>query len=200
MMQSPQELISSFEKTLDEQFAYILGTARKSAPGGDVEWQVLVSELGLEPMSTQERGALARKRRHGRGAFPDEVERALTALSQRAEQTLHALAGRSSAPDWEQQRAALLAGLPGLVSTRKGDYCAWLVEVPKTNAGLGGIFAQARSTAALSKEGDIDWKTHTTVSCQGCGAPQSTRLSFVCSFCDGNLFSSLPDETGGAVG
>ena len=90
-MHDPADVLDAFEATLRNQVAFVLQTAGGSPPGGGPGWDGVLARFEIAGARPDRRGALAASRGLSRGAFPEEVEQVLLALSHRAWQTLHSM-------------------------------------------------------------------------------------------------------------
>lgn len=181
------QTIDAFEATLRNQVAFVLETAAGSPPGGGPAWDGVLGRFGIPGAPPDRRGALAASRGHTRGAFPEEVEAVLLALSHLAFRTLQHLHAPES-PPLQARLYALGEQVSSLAAVQRRAYEELLKPRPVVGAGVAGIFANARATAQLNPWGHLKYDDHLTLACPGCGAPQQAQLVFDCRFCGSSLF------------
>jgi hypothetical protein len=85
----------------------------------------------------------------------------------------------------------LRASLFTFVDNHGAAYDASVRPAQKPGGGLGGIFARAQTTAALTPWADMKYDTALTLTCRGCGAPQPNALEFSCCHCGGDIFKGF---------
>lgn len=191
------QLLDQFEATLKNQLAELQAAAKSAAPGGVGDWEGIVAHFGLPTIERAERVRQAGQRRHTRGALPEEFEAAVERLAGEAGQMLTRLRGwhadAIAADPSATQRLQLLGHqIATLAAEQRRAYEDELA--PKTGVGgLAGIFANASATAKLTPWAQLEYDTHLTLSCPGCGSPQRTRLVFDCEYCGSSLFGPKPE-------
>ena len=190
-MNDPAAMLEAFETTLRNQVAFVLEIAAGSPAGGGPAWDGVLGRFGLDGAPPDRRGALAAARGHTRGAFPEEVEAVLLALSHLAFTTLGQMqAGAAALPHAQPRLQALAQKVSTLAADQRRAYEELLRPRPVVGAGVAGIFANARATAQLNPWGHLKYDDRLTLSCPGCGAPQQAHLVFDCRFCGSSLFGS----------
>lgn len=188
-----EQVLGQFEATLKNQVAQLQSAAKGSAPGGVGDWEDVVRHFGLTGLERAERVREAGRRGHTRGAFPEEFEAVVHALAVQAHQVLtqlHGLHAQTLAtdPNAAARFQKLGTKVQKLASEQRKAYEDAIK--PKTGtAGLAGIFANAAATSKLTPWANLDYDTHLTLSCPGCGSPQRTRLTFDCEYCGSSLFA-----------
>jgi hypothetical protein len=185
----PAAMLEAFEATLRNQVAFVLETAAGSPAGGGPAWAGVLERFGIEGAPPDRRGAVAASRGQTRGAFPEEVEAVLLALSHLASVTLRQMQTMAAEEPHAQARLQSLVGRVSTLATdQRRAYEDLLRPRPVVGAGVAGIFANARATAQLDPWRSCKYDDHLTLSCPGCGAPQQAHLVFDCRFCGSSLF------------
>jgi hypothetical protein len=185
----PAAMLEAFEATLRNQVAFVLETAAGSPAGGGPAWAGVLERFGIEGAPPDRRGAVAASRGQSRGAFPEEVEAVLLALSHLASVTLRQMQAMAATQPHAQARLQSLVGRVSTLATdQRRAYEDLLRPRPVVGAGVAGIFANARATAQLDPWRSCKYDDHLTLSCPGCGAPQQAHLVFDCRFCGSSLF------------
>lgn len=160
---------------LDQQAARVLETASACPPLGDTSWDDLLRELGVKPLSQEERQkhfSEGPKRRGG--AAPIEVRLALTAIRDRA----HASWGGMDIGDDERKLAHRLSSF---VDEGMREYLKRVAPAITT----ASIFANARATTPVyaAAPGGLS-----QMKCVTCGAPRkSASVALTCVYCGGKL-------------
>ena len=190
------QLLDQFEATLKNQLAQLQEAAKSAAPGGVGDWEGVVAHFGLPPIERARRVQQAGQRGHTRGAFPEEFEAVVDQLAQQAQQLLTQLHGwHAAALAADPAAAGRLEQLTQTVASLAAEQRRAYEDGLKPTTGVGGlagIFANASATAKLSPWAELEYDTHLTLSCPGCGSPQRTRLVFDCEYCGSSLFG--PDD------
>lgn len=193
----PASVLQNFEATLRNQVALVLETATGSPAGGGPQWDRVLSAFAITGVAADERGAVARQRGRTRGAFAEEVERVLVALSQQAWATLQQIQGwglTRQRPDLQPHLDALAQQIHTLSVDQCKAYEDGLRPRRVVGAGVASIFANAKATAQINPWGQLKYSDQLTLSCPGCGAPQRAELVFDCKFCGSSLFGP-PKQT-----
>jgi hypothetical protein len=193
----PTTVLDNFEATLRNQVALILETATGSPPGGGPRWDEVLAAFGLQGVPTDQRGAVAAQRVHNRGAFPEEVEQVMLALSHQAWATLGQMHGwglTQHSPHLQSRMDALAQQIRTMSSEQRRAYEDGLRPKPVVGPGVAAIFANAKATAQINPWGHLKYSDQLTLACPGCGAPQQTELQFDCKFCGNSLFGP-PGQT-----
>jgi len=160
---------------LDSMAARVLDTASACPPLGDPNWDALLREVGVRPLSQEERQqhfSEGPKRRGG--AAPIEVRLALTAIHDRA----HAEWKRMDIGDDERRLAQRLSSY---VDEGMREYMKRVAPAITTSS----IFANARATTPVyaTAAGGLN-----QMKCVTCGAPRKTDGdALVCVYCGGKL-------------
>ena len=190
-MHDPATVLDSFEATLRNQIAFVLHTASGCPPGGGPAWDEVLGHFGIQGVGPDRRGPLAASRGLMRGAFPEELEQVMLALSHMAWNTLqgmHAWGLTHDRPELQAKWQALAQRVQVLAAEQRGAYEAELKPKPAVGAGVAAIFANARATAQINPWGHLSYSDRLTLTCPGCGAPQQAALVFDCRFCGNSLF------------
>jgi hypothetical protein len=192
------DVIDRFESVLFGHIGHVLEVAAISPAGGAGRWEEVLTHFGLEGMPREERGPTAAKRRHPRGAFPEEVELVLQAIVHMAHASLTELRGAyggalQADPSAAARVSALATRLGVLAVEQRQVYERQLRPKKSGGAGVAGIFANARATAEISPWKSWTTEYQSTLQCPGCGAAQQAELVFTCKYCGGNLFGE-PSE------
>lgn len=185
----PAAALDQFESTLRNQVAFVLEVATSSPAGGGPKWSEVLAQFSIQGVEPSQRGAVASQRRHNRGAFPEEVEAVLLALSHQAWAALQGLWGwAQSQPELAPRITAVGERVRTLSTDQRKAYEEGLRPKPVVGAGVAGIFANARATAQINPWGHLSYSDQLTLTCSGCGAPQQAELVFDCRFCGNSLF------------
>lgn len=160
---------------LDQQAARVLDTASACQPLGDDSWNDLLRELGVRPLSQEERQKHFSEgpKRKG-GAAPIEVRLALTAIHDRA----HAAWKKMDIGDDERRVAQRLSSY---VDENMRQYVNRVAPAITT----ASIFANARATTPVyaTAAGGLS-----QMKCVTCGAPRKNDGdALVCVYCGGKL-------------
>ncbi len=163
---------------MDGQAARVLDTASACAPLGDASWDALLRELGVSPLSPQERQehlAAGPKRRGG--AAPIEVRLALAAIHDRAHAAWQKM-------DIDAAERDLSRRLSVFVEDNMGEYMRRVAAPAPTTAS---IFANARATTP--NYGGAVKAGLNQMKCTTCGAPRKIDDPNVgpCVYCGGVL-------------
>ncbi len=193
------EAVAGIEKRLDQHLQYIHTTAAASVPHGTPEWDYCLAFYRLTPPPQQTRLTLARELALSRGALPQEVRTAFYVVTLLTEGALARLPGLGDAAHQANQRASSTAStlrsrMITLVDAEGGKYERLIRPNVGSKAGVGGIFANVKRTAAMdpwAHLGEFD-TGNVTLSCVACGAPQQVANDFACGFCGQFIFGEDP--------
>ncbi len=159
---------------LDQQAARVLDAASACPPLGDSRWDALLRELGVTPLSQDERQKHFTEgpKRRG-GAAPIEVRLALTAIHDRARESWQKM-------DIGDDERRLAHRLSSFVDEGVREYLKRVAPAITTSS----IFANARATTpvyATSAGGLSQMK------CDSCGAPRKNEGDLTCVYCGGKV-------------
>lgn len=161
---------------LDGWAARVLETGSTCALGGDATWDALLAELGVRPLSPEERRRhVAEGPKRSRGALPVEVRWAITAVYERGRAAYRAM-------DMSDESERLERRLRGLVEEVTREHLARTSAAAPTTAS---IFANARATTP-SYGGGVKAGIG-QMKCKACGGPRKTQELGPCVYCGGEL-------------
>jgi hypothetical protein len=159
---------------LEQQAARVLDTASACPPAGDQNWDGLLREYGIRPLSQEERQQhfTDGPKRRG-GAAPIEVRLALKAIHDKA----HASWRTMDIGDGERQLAQRLSSF---VDENMREYLKRVAPAITTSS----IFANARATTPVyaTAAGGLG-----QMKCAACGAPRKNEGDLICVYCGGNV-------------
>lgn len=148
----------------NEEVEKAFSTAYHSERGGGNDWQALMSEYGVQPLTEQEREALLNSEmKITRGAFPIELRRVYEAVIGKYPQ--------DQSMGFNMDAKVL-------------EY----YQKIKPFSGLGDIFQNA-STGTAKYSSGLQQAKHKTMTCKNCGAPRLEEMQYDdCLFCGSKLF------------
>ncbi len=154
----------------------MLEVASASAPLGDAAWDGLLRELGVRPLSPEERQKhLTEGPKRRGGAAPIEVRLALKAIHDRAHDAWRKM-------DIDDEERSVAQRLSSFVDQGMGEYLKRVAPAITTSS----IFANARATTP-SYGGGVQAGLN-QMKCVSCGAPRKTDGdALVCVYCGGKL-------------
>ena len=161
---------------LDQQAARVLDAASACPPLGDATWDALLRELGVRPLSPEERQQHFTEGPKRKGGAPAiEVRLALTAIHDRAHD-----AWRAMSIDDDERRLA--QRLSSFVDEGMREYLKRVAPAITTSS----IFANARATTPSYGGGVAAGMNQ--MKCVSCGAPRkNTNETLTCVYCGGKL-------------
>ena len=168
-MSQNEHSLHALEAWIDQTRAWITDTASTSALGGDPAWDAVLSQLGIPPLSREERARhVAEGPKRLRGALPLEVRTAIGVVEERARAALRPLDFSANPPEEETVVRSIEQKLMNLVEGTMKDMLARVSPPAPTTSS---IFANAKATtpnyAAMGVKAGA-----TQMKCTTCGAPR----------------------------
>lgn len=175
---------------VEDTVARVREAAASAPKGGDERWIGLLRELGVEPLSDEER---ARHLTQGapitKGALPMEFRWALEAIERQAAPACRNIDMALDTGDDATQRAVdkLAHRINLLVDDELGNYMSSIRPTITTSSIFANAMATSTNHTAQSEAMGYGSGVSTT-SCGSCGAPrQAGRESMTCEFCGSQL-------------
>ncbi len=183
---SAAQRATQLSQWVEDTVTRVRETATSTARGGDEQWIGLLQQLGVEPLSPDERARhLAQGAPISKGALPMEFRWALEAVERQASPVCREIDMALDTGDDATQRAVdkLAHRLNLLVDQELEQY----MNSVRPTISTSSIFANAMATT----QGFMDQAQGagvSTTSCPCCGAPrQHGRDSMECEFCGSKL-------------
>ena len=168
---------------MEEQAARVLEVGSTCALGGDAAWDGLLGELGITPLSADERRRhIAEGPKRSRGASPIEVRWAIDAVYERARTALRPMDFRAETTEENEVVRKIEQRLYSLVDDVTREH---IKRVSPPAPTTSSIFANARATTP-SYGGSVRSGLN-QMKCTACGAPRKTEDPNVgpCVYCGG---------------
>lgn len=176
------ELASWVETSVDR----VRQTAASAPRGGDEQWIGLLRQLGVEPLSEEQRARhLAQGAPISKGALPMEFRWALEAIEKQAAPACRDIDMALDAGDDAAQRA--VDKLSRRISLLVDEELKAYMSSVRPTVSTSSIFANAMATSPnYMNQAQAAGVNTTTCTC--CGAPrQGARESMECEFCGSPL-------------
>lgn len=163
------KLVSDFNSELESTFR----TAWHSEKGGDENWNRLMEQYGVTPLSSGEKEMLLNSEmKISRGAFPIELRRVYEKIIDKHRAGASASAKLNNALNSFDMESKVL------------EY----YQKIKPFSGMSDIFKNASTGTAKYSTGLQKAKQH-TFKCKNCGAPRLEEMQYKnCLFCGSELF------------
>ena len=157
-----------------QQAARVLDTASACPPAGDQNWDGLLRELGVRPLSQEERQQHYTEgpKRRG-GAAPIEVRLALQAIHDKAYASWRGM-------DIGDEERRLAQTLSSFVDAHMSEYLKRVAPAVTT----ASIFANARATSPVYATQGAGLGQ---MKCASCGAPRKNEGDLNCVYCGGKV-------------
>lgn len=159
---------------IEQQAARVLDTGSACPPAGDQNWDALLRELGVRPLSQEERQQhfTDGPKRRG-GAAPIEVRMALQAIHDKAHASWRGM-------DINDDERRLAQKLSSFVDENMREYLKRVAPAITT----ASIFANARATTPVyaTQAGGLG-----QMKCAACGAPRKNEGDLNCVYCGGKV-------------
>ena len=159
---------------VEQQAARVLDTASACPPAGDQNWDALLREYGIRPLSQEERQQHFTEgpKRRG-GAAPIEVRLALQAIHDKAYASWRSM-------DIGGEERQLAQKLSSFVDENMREYLKRVAPAITTSS----IFANARATTQVyaTAGGGLG-----QMKCASCGAPRKNEGDLSCVYCGGKV-------------
>ncbi len=160
-----------------DQAARVLDLARDAPPLGNAAWDGLLRELGVTPLTQEERQKHFTEgpKRRG-GAAPIEVRLALNAIHDRAHAAWRAM-------DINSDERKLAHTLSSFVDENMSAYMKRVAPAPTTSSIFANACATTPNYAAMGVSAGMN-----QMKCTSCGAPRKNESdALTCVYCGGHL-------------
>jgi len=167
---SEDKLIQEFKSEIDRATS----SAFLSSKGGDENWNRVMSEYNVIPLSQSEKETLLNSQmKITKGAFPIELRRVIEVI-------LHKYASVNNP-----------ALNPVLSSFNIESKVLEYYQKIKPFAGMGDIFKNASNSSLTKYSQGLEKEKHMTIKCKNCGAPREEEMQYDnCLFCGSKLFET----------
>ena len=184
-MSALQPHLRGLASWIEEQSARVLEVGSTCALGGDAAWDAVLGELGVRPLSAEERRRhIVEGPKRSRGASPIEVRWAIDAIRERARTALRPMDLRSETAGENDLVRQIERRLYSLIDEVTREHIQRVSPPAPTTAS---IFANARATTPSYGGGVMPGLNQ--MKCTVCGAPRKTEDPNVgpCVYCGGTL-------------
>lgn len=165
-----EKLVQDFKSEIDR----VTTSAFQSAKGGDDNWNKILAEYNVIPLTQGERESLLNSQmKITKGAFPIELRRVL-------EVVLYKYASMNN------------PALNPLLSSFniEGKVLEYYQKI-KPFAGMGDIFKNASNSSLTKYSQGLQKEKQLTIKCKNCGAPREEEMQYdQCLFCGSKLFET----------
>lgn len=167
---SEDNLVQEFKSEIDK----ITSSAFLSAKGGDDNWNKVIAEYNVIPLTQREKDSLLNSQmKITKGAYPIELRRVLEAIIMK-----YASSNNSA--------------LNNIISNFniEGKVLEYYQKI-KPFAGMGDIFKNASNSSLTKYSQGLQKEKQMTIKCKNCGAPREEEMQYDnCLFCGSKLFET----------
>ena len=167
---SEDNLVQEFKSEIDK----ITSSAFLSAKGGDDNWNKVIAEYNVIPLTQREKDSLLNSQmKITKGAYPIELRRVLEAIIMK-----YASSNNSA--------------LNNIISNFniEGKVLEYYQKI-KPFAGMGDIFKNASNYSLTKYSQGLQKEKQMTIKCKNCGAPREEEMQYDnCLFCGSKLFET----------
>jgi hypothetical protein len=167
---SEDKLIQEFKSEVDK----VTSSAFLSAKGGDENWNKIMSDYNVVPLSQSEKETLLNSQmKITKGAFPIELRRVLEVVINKYS---------------TMNNPALYNALSNFnIESKVLEY----YQKIKPFAGMGDIFKNASNSSLTKYSQGLQKEKQMTIKCKNCGAPREEEMQYDnCLFCGSKLFET----------
>jgi hypothetical protein len=164
------KLVQDFKSEIDK----VTTSAFQAAKGGDDNWNKVLVEYNVIPLSQQEKESLLNSQmKITKGAFPIELRRVL-------EVVVYHYASLNN--------PVLNNILQGF--NMEGKVLEYYQKI-KPFSGMGDIFKNASNSSLTKYSQGLQKEKQMTIKCKNCGAPREEEMQYdTCLFCGSKLFET----------
>lgn len=167
---SEEKLVQDFKSEIDK----VTSSAFLSAKGGDDNWNKVIAEYNVIPLTLSEKESLLNSQmKITKGAFPIELRRVIEIVIAKYAALNNALLN-SELSKFNIESKIL-------------EY----YQKIKPFAGMGDIFKNASNSSLTKYSQGLQKEKHMTIKCKNCGAPREEEMQYDnCLFCGSKLFET----------